>query len=227
MQPYFLPYIGYWQLLNAVDRFVVYDNIQYTKQTWINRNRFLRNGSDTFFTLPLKKASDFAQVVERSLADDFDPKTLLNPLAEAYRKAPCFEQTFPLLERIFSAAAAPNLFDFLLHSITTVADHLGIRTPVVVSSTIPIDHALKAEQKVLAICEALGASRYINSIGGKDLYSREAFAARGIELQFLQARPIEYPQFAHPFVPALSIVDVLMFNPVPVVRGMLTEYDLA
>ena len=56
MQPYFLPYIGYWQLLSAVDQFVVYDNIKYTKKGWINRNRFLRDGTDAVFTIPLKGA---------------------------------------------------------------------------------------------------------------------------------------------------------------------------
>ena len=225
MQPYFLPYIGYWQLLGAVDRFVVYDNIQYTKQTWINRNRFLRHGTDAFFTLPLKKGSDFADVVDRSLADDFDATALLNALADAYRRAPFFAQTFPLLERI--AVATPrNMFEYLHHSITAVAGHLGIRTPVVVSSTIAIDHGLKGEQKVLAICEALGATRYVNSIGGRDLYSAASFADRGIELRFLRARPLEYRQFGQPFVPALSIVDVLMFNPPDAVRHLLTEYDL-
>src|SRR5205809_1520347 len=103
MQPYFLPYIGYWQLLAAVDRFVGYDNIQYAKKGWINRNRFLRNGADAFFTVPLKKGSDFLDIAERSIADDFDPATLLNPLAAAYRKAPCFAEVFPLIERIVTA----------------------------------------------------------------------------------------------------------------------------
>lgn len=225
MQPYFLPYIGYWQLLAAVDRFVVYDNIQYAKKGWINRNRFLRNGADAFFTVPLKKGSDFLNVADRSLADDFDPKTLLNPLAAAYRKAPFFDAVFPMIETIVTAGPR-NLFEYLHHSLVVTADYLEIPTPIVVSSTVAIDHGLKSERKVLAICNALGATRYLNFVGGRDLYSPSTFARNGVELSFIQSRPIAYRQYDNPFVPSLSIVDVMMFNSRDAVRGMLSAYDL-
>jgi hypothetical protein len=225
MQPYFLPYIGYWQLLTAADRFVVYDNIQYAKKGWINRNRFLRNGRDAMFTIPLKKGSDFLDIAGRSIADDFDPETVLNPLAAAYRKAPFFAEVFPLIERIVTAAPR-NLFEYLHHSLAATAQYLDITTPIIVSSSVPIDHRLKAERKVLALCQALGATRYVNAIGGRELYAAPAFAAEGIELKFIQSRPIVYQQFGDPFVPGLSIVDVLMFNARDAVRGMLREYDL-
>ena len=225
MQPYFLPYIGYWQLLAAVDRFVVYDNIQYAKKGWINRNRFLRNGADAIFTVPLKKGSDFLNVADRAVADDFDPKSLLNPLAAAYRKAPFFGAVFPVIESIVTAAPR-NLFEYLHHSIVVTANYLEIRTPIVVSSAVTIDHDLKADRKVLALCTALGATRYVNAIGGRELYSVPAFAGQGIELKFMQSRPIVYAQYSNPFVPGLSIVDVMMFNSRDAVRGMLGEYDL-
>jgi hypothetical protein len=224
MQPYFL-YIGYWQLMAAVDRFVVYDNIQYAKKGWINRNRFLRNGTDAFFTVPLKKGSDFLDIADRRIADDFDPGALLNALASAYRKAPMFGTVFPMLETIV-AAAPRNLFEYLHHSLVVTAKYLDIRTPIVVSSTVPIDHGLKAERKVLAICESLGATRYLNATGGRELYSPAAFAARGLELKFIQSRPIAYPQYGNAFVPALSIVDVMMFNPRDAVHSMLGAYDV-
>ncbi len=226
MQPYFLPYIGYWQLLALVDRFVVYDNVQYTKKGWINRNRFLRNGTDAYFTLPLKHGSDFLDVMDRYIADDFAPRALLDQLAGAYRRAPFFAETFPVIEQVVGAAPR-NLFEYLHHSIAAMAAHLDIRTPLIVSSTVPADHTLKAEQRVLALCDALGATRYINSSGGRDLYSTDAFAARGIELRFLQSRTAPYPQFDDTFVANLSIVDVLMFNSRDTVRRMLSEYDLA
>ena len=225
MQPYFLPYLGYWQLLAAVDRFVVYDNIQYAKKGWINRNRFLRNGADAFFTVPLKKGSDFLDIADRWIADDFDPKTLLNPLAAAYRKAPSFGAVFPIIETIVTAAPR-NLFEYLHHSLVVTAQYLDIRTPIVVSSTVAIDHGLKADRKVLAICQALGATRYVNAIGGRELYSVPAFAEHGIDLKFLQSRPVAYPQYGDPFVPGLSIVDVMMFNSKDAVRAMLGECDL-
>jgi hypothetical protein len=226
MQPYVLPYIGYWQLMGAVDRFVVYDNIKYTKKGWINRNRLLLNGQDATFSLPLAQGSDSLNVDQRELASSFDRRKLVNQFVGAYRKAPQFDAALPLLERVLLNPAT-NLFDYLWHGIHAVRNHLGLQTELVRSSAIAIDHeGLKAQDKVLALCEALGASTYINAIGGLELYRREAFAARGIELRFHKAHPIEYGQFGSPFVPWLSIVDVLMFNPATTVQSMLHEYSL-
>lgn len=211
MQPYFFPYIGYFQLINAVDVFVVYDNIQYTKKGWINRNRFLRGGSDATFSIPLRKDSDFLDVRDREIAPDFDRAKLLNQLKEAYRKAPHFASTFPLIEDVMTCDE-PNLFAFIEQSIRKICSHLGIDTRIVISSTLDIDHGLQAQEKVLALCDAVDADAYINPIGGQELYSKPAFAARGIALEFLRSAPIEYPQFGHAFVPWLSIIDVMMFN---------------
>ena len=225
MQPYFLPYIGYWQLLAAVDRFVVYDNVKYTKKGWINRNRFLRDGTDAVFTLPLRKGSDFLNIADRAVADDFDPSTILNPLREAYRKAPFFNEAFPTIEMIVTAAPR-NLFEYLHNSIEAIAAYLHVQTPLIVSSTIRIDHQITADRKVLAICDALRATTYINSIGGRRLYSAAAFAQQGIDLKFLQPRDLTYRQSDDRFVPNLSIVDVMMFNSKEAVQAMLGEYDL-
>lgn len=222
MQPYFMPYIGYFQLIAAVDVFVVYDNIKYTKKGWINRNRMLLNGSDAMFSLPLKKDSDTLDVVQRELAADFDRTKLLNQLKGAYGRAPYFAQTFPLLERIVRHEDA-NLFRYIHHSLVRLCEHLGITTEIRISSDIAIDHELKSQDKVLALCKAVGATTYINTIGGTELYSRDDFSAQGIELQFIKSRPFEYPQFGAPFVPWLSIIDVLMFNPVDAVRACITS----
>jgi hypothetical protein len=177
MQPYFLPYIGYWQLMAAVDRFVVYDNIKYTKKGWINRNRFLQNGGPAYFTVPLKGASDAATIVERELAGDFDRAKLLRSLAEAYRKAPRFAQVFPVIEQIVQARVT-NLFEYLHHSLVVMASLLEIETPMVISSSVGIDHDLQAGHKVLALCHAMSADRYLNPIGGQELYSGETFGLR-------------------------------------------------
>ena len=211
MQPYFLPYIGYWQLIAAVDVFVVYDNIKYTKKGWINRNRFLRNGVEDTFSLPLRKDSDFLDVNQRLLADSFGRENLLNRFREAYRKAPEFSSVMPLLEEITRNPVA-NLFDYIFGSIHAVCEFLGIRTPLMVSSTIACDHSLKSAERVQAICKALGADTYVNPIGGMELYSKEDFASHGIDLKFLKALPFEYEQSGNAFVPWLSILDVLMFN---------------
>ena len=211
MQPYFMPYIGYWQLIGAVDAFVLYDNIKYTKKGWINRNRFLRNDVEAAFNLPLRKDSDFLDVAQRYLADSFDRENLLNQFREAYRKAPEFSSVMPLLEGIIRNPAA-NLFEYILASIRAICDFLGIKTPLLVSSTIDCDHSLKSAERVQAICKALGADTYLNPVGGMELYSKEDFARHGIDLKFLKALPLEYQQSGNPFVPWLSIIDLLMFN---------------
>jgi hypothetical protein len=228
MQPYFLPYIGYFQLVSAVDRFIVYDNIQYTKKGWINRNRILVNGKDEYITLPLKKGSDYLNVDQRVLADTFeqDAQATLRKIAGVYRKAPHFRDVFPLLEAIYRYDN-PNLFQFIFHSLKEVCRYLQIGTELVVSSTIAIDHGLRAEEKVKALCKAVGADVYVNPIGGTELYTRADFASLGIDLQFLKANPIEYKQFNHPFVPWLSVLDVMMFNSTQQVREYLdTQYTI-
>jgi hypothetical protein len=226
MQPYLFPYIGYFQLLASVDEFVVYDNIQYTKKGWINRNRFLQNGEDVMFSLPLAKASDYLDIREREIADGYNPAALLARFAGAYGKAPFYAQTRPLLEDVLGNPER-NLFAFLHDALLRTAAHLGLETVIRVSSTVPIDHVLAGQDKVLALCEALGATTYINPIGGVELYSRKDFAARGIELHFLQPLPLEYVQFGRPFVPWLSIIDVLMFNELDTVRAWLdSHYEL-
>lgn len=226
MQPYFLPYIGYFQLIRSADVFVVYDDIKYTKKGWINRNRFLLNNRDELFSLPLRKDSDHLHVRDRQLAQSFDKKKLLSKLKEAYRAAPCFEEVFPLIEAIVDCTEL-NLFGFILNSLEQVCAHLGIETPLVASSTLGIDHDLSGQGRVLATCKRLGADAYINSIGGRELYSHEDFAACNIKLQFLQPRACNYRQFGHPFVPWLSILDVMMFNDAASIRqNYLGNYDL-
>jgi hypothetical protein len=222
MQPYFWPYLGYFQLIAAVDVFIVYDNIEYTKTGWINRNRLCRNGEAATFSLPLKKASDFLHVRERELAADFKPEKLLNQIKGAYRGAPCYAETLPLIENVVRYKES-NLFRFLHNSIRETCGYLGIATDVRISSAIMIDHGLKKQDKVLALCRAVGASTYINSSGGVNLYSRDEFQAQGIDLKFIRAEPLEYAQFQHPFVPLLSIVDVMMFNPIETVRGWIAS----
>jgi len=226
MQPYFLPYIGYFQLIAAADVFVLYDNIKYTKKGWINRNRMLLNGSDAMFSLPLRKASDSLDVIERDLAADFQPDKLLSQFKGAYGRAPFFLETFPLLEKIVGCGDR-NLFNYIHNSIVEICRYLDIRTEIRVSSDLAIDHELKSQDKVLALCHAVGTDTYINASGGMELYSKEVFLAESIELKFIKSKPFEYVQFGAPFIPWLSIVDVLMFNPLNVVREHIsTNYEL-
>lgn len=222
MQPYFLPYIGYFQLIAAVDTFVVYDNIKYTKKGWVNRNRMLRNGSDVTFSLPLAKDSDSLGIVERELAADFDRQKLLSQFKGAYSKAPYFDATFPVLTRVVLHEER-NLFHYIHQSIVQLCNYLDIKTEIRVSSEIPVDHNLKSQAKVLALCEALGTDIYVNAIGGLELYRHEDFGLRGFKLQFLKSEPFDYPQFTVPTVPWLSIIDALMFNPLDLVKDRIVN----
>jgi hypothetical protein len=222
MQPYFMPYIGYFQLMNAVDEFVIYDNIEFTKKGWINRNRILVDGKDLTITLPLKKDSDYLNIVERRLADTWinDRRKMLNRLTESYRKAPFFERAFQVVEKCILYEEA-NLFNFIYYSIRQINEYLEIFTKILVSSTLLIDHKLKAEQKVIEICKSLQTNKYINLIGGVELYSKDNFKNAGIELQFLKSDGISYRQFNYEFIPWLSIIDVMMFNSKAEVKEML------
>jgi hypothetical protein len=214
MQPYLLPYIGYFQLINAADKFVVYDNIQFTKKGWINRNRILVNGKDEYITLPLKKDSDFLNIDERKLADTFKTERIkiLRKLSGSYSKAPEFKSVYTLIESVFNNNEE-NLFSFIYQSLQAVCNYLDIKTAFVISSALPINHQLRSQDKVIAICKALHATEYINPIGGVDLYSKETFRQNNIELNFIKATAFDYKQFSNEFIPWLSIIDVLMFNP--------------
>jgi hypothetical protein len=213
--------------MNAVDEFVIYDNIEFTKKGWINRNRILVNGQDSFITIPLKKASDYLDVKDRFLADRWplERKKMLNRITASYRKAQQFDSVYPVIEKcLFSEKA--NLFEFLLNSLNLIKEYFKINTALLISSTLLIDHALKADKKVIAICKARKASVYLNPIGGVHLYTKGAFMNEGIELHFLKAKEVKYNQFNHDFFPWLSIIDVMMFNSREEIMKMLMLYNL-
>ena len=224
MQPYLFPYIGYFQLMNMVDEFIIYDNIQFTKKGWINRNRILVNGTDAYITLPLKKDSDYLNIKDRYLSDDWtiERKKILNRITESYRKAPQFNIVYPIIENILMYEEK-KLFSFIFNSITKINEYLGIKTSVIISSSINIDHSLKAEKKVIAICKAKNCNTYINPIGGVELYSKDEFKNNGLNLQFLKANNIQYQQFNNEFVPFLSMIDVMMFNTKEIVHEHITS----
>ena len=229
MQPYLFPYIGYFQLIHAVDRFVVYDDVAYIKQGWINRNRMLINGRPSFFNVPIKHASSFTLIRDTLIDDDRQhtrwAEKLLKSFETAYRRAPQFPTVFPMLENVF-AGTPTRIGELALASVKAVARLLDLRTTFIESSVIYANAHLKGEERVLAICASEGASEYINMPGGRPLYSRERFEARAVKLAFLDPRPLEYQQFGESFVPSLSMIDVLMFNPVDTVCRYLHAYDL-
>ena len=227
MQPYFMPYIGYFQLINSVDKFIIYDNIQYTKKGWINRNRTLINEKDQLITLPIKKDSDYLNVVERELSESWgkDKSKMLNVIKASYSKAPYFEESYNLISKCLNNPEI-NLFRFIYDSIILINEYLEIKTQMVISSTIDVDHTLKSQDKVLSLCKSQNADVYINSIGGIELYDKETFKQNEIKLNFIKSNPIQYKQFNNEFVSWLSIIDVLMFNSKEQIKEYLNNYTL-
>lgn len=227
MQPYFLPYIGYIQLVNAVDKFVLYDDVNFINRGYINRNNLLMNGQPLLFTIPLQNASQNRLIREITLTEDKSwQKRLLKTVEQSYRKAPHFETIYPIFTEIL-AYESDNVGDYCRNALQRVCDYLEIGTEIVPTSSIYRNTHLKAQERILDICRQEKASHYINPQGGMELYDRNIFAENGIKLSFLKAKLTPYPQFKAPFVPALSILDVLMFNTVYEVRELLNDYELA
>lgn len=222
MQPYLFPYLGYFQLIRAADGFVVYDDVNYIKGGWINRNFILAQGGKQLITLPLQGASP-NKLINQVEVDGRQNK-LLQSIRHSYGKAPYFSAVYPVLEDVLSQKER-NLAHFLDYGLRQVCAYLGLRPQWHVSSRLKKDNGLRGQDKVLAICEELGASHYINVPGGKALYDRDSFAKRGMQLSFIQPRTVSYRQFGKDFIPSLSIIDVMMFNDKTQCAALLEEYD--
>lgn len=227
MQPYFFPYIGYWQLINSVDVFVVYDDVNYIKNGWINRNNILLNKSKHLVTLPLQGASSFSLINQIKMAPNLKVKQkLLKTFSTAYSKAPNFSSVFPIIEETV-CCESDFISDAIFYSIKKIAEYLNIDTEIVLSSSLlNKNNDLMAQDKVINICKLLNGNQYINSIGGMDLYNKDDFKTEEIDLSFIKPNLIEYKQFGSDFVPGLSIIDVLMFNSPEEIRKMLDSYEL-
>lgn len=227
MQPYFMPYIGYFQLINSVDLFIVADNMQYTKRGWFNRNKFLANGSELQFTIPVKKAERHLNVNQRYLAHNSisERNRILKQIKNSYANAPHFDENYPIIRRPF-LNETENLFDFIYDSIIELYNALQITTEIKILSTIDVNHQLKAQDRIIEVCQEFEADIYINSYGGKSLYETKVFKDNGIDLKFIRSKEIKYSQYNNPFVPWLSIIDVLMFNDIKTVKKFLNDYDL-
>ena len=225
MQPYLFPYIGYWQLLQSSDCFVVYDDVNYINRGWINRNRILINNAAGLISLPLLKASQNRKIneIEIAPATQWQRRMLLS-VEMAYRKAPCFQQVFPLIEHLLTFKSS-NLAQFLTYQIQTIASFMGLTSRIVPSSQIYNNAHLTAQDRILDICRLEGATRYINAQGGQSLYEPLAFAEAGIELQFIAMRVLPYRQRGKVFTSHLSIIDVLMEVGADGIRPHLEAYD--
>lgn len=226
MQPYFLPYIGYFQLMAAADKFVMFDDVSFIPRGWINRNRLLLNGTAHTFTVPLRGASPNRLICEIELDGEQGwRKKLLRTIRQAYGKAPYYAQVFTLLERVINFPSL-RLDDFLLNSLREVVRYLSLEVEIIETSRIYRNAHLKGQDRILDICRQEEANIYINPIGGVELYDQARFSKQDLSLYFLRSRPISYSQGKEGHVAWLSIMDVLMFNEPTTVQRLLREIDL-
>lgn len=230
MQPYIFPYIGYFQLIKAVDKFVIYDDVNFIKQGWINRNRILINGKEHLFTVPLEGASSFKLIRETELNYKFFKAweiKFLRSLEQSYKKASNFKECFDLIQKVLKRIEGQNnIASLAVASIVEVVNYLGLKTEIELTSTVYNNQHLSAQSRVIDICIMEGASTYINPEGGQSLYNHAVFEEHGLQLKFIKANLEEYEQFNLPFSKGLSIIDVLMFNSKERVKEMLNEYSL-
>ena len=225
MQPYFFPYIGYFQLIHSVDTFVLYDNIQFTKRGWIQRNKILNSGMIEYISLPIKNDSDYLNINQRVLAENFQEqmKKNINKLINGYQQTKNYNLVFPTIKECL-LAEKENLFLYLFHTLVEILKIIGISKNIISSSTLNIDHALRGKEKVIAICKELDAEIYLNPIGGVELYDKNEFRKNNIKLQFIKPILKPYQQISKEFVSSLSVLDVLFNNDREDLHSLINSY---
>jgi len=228
MQPYFMPYLGYVQLMHLVDTFVVYDDVNYINRGWINRNNVLVNGNKTMLTVPLQGASQNKKINEIGISGDPKwRKKMLRSVEMSYKKATYFEQAFALFSQSISSDEK-QLAVFLKDSLISLAEYLDLDVNIISSTDRFNNEDLKKGDRLMDICIQLGDMEYINPIGGQEIYTKEQFMEKGVAIKFLEMIPKPYPQLGNSeFVGYLSILDVLMNNSPEFIREeLLGEYKL-
>lgn len=227
MQPYIFPYLGYFQLINAVDVFVLGDDLQYEKESWINRNRILANGIDKLISFPLKKDHHRARINERVFADTIDAEIerMLKMIRNCYANALSFAEFYPLLDACMRCPER-KVVVYAARLIRTLCDYLGIATPIHMASEFGLPEQMDKQDRVIRTVRLLEGETYVNPIGGVSLYEEDYFKRNGLMLRFHRMNDFTYGQFGKPFIPNLSIIDVLMFNSRERVMEMLDFYTL-
>lgn len=230
MQPYIFPYLGYFQLINAVDEFVFYDDVNFIKQGWINRNQLLNNGKPLKFSIPLEKPSSFRPINETKINFNLFAKwkhKFLKTIEQTYTKAPHFEEVYPLVQEVLEVANGTDISELAIDSNERVCKFLDISTQFYRSSKdFRNTENYDREERLIGICKQLNASRYINALGGQDLYTKTDFKNAGIELSFIKPELKSYKQFENDFLPGLSIIDILMFNDKSSCQLLLNDFEL-
>lgn len=225
MQPYFLPYLGYFQLIAASDCFVVYDNVQFIKNGWIERNRYLLDGEPKWFGISLAKGSHDQLIMDKRISPHFEVQPLINKLAFAYRKAPNVEPTLAWLEALLNIPAQ-NIAELNERLLRSCCSLLGITTPFLRASEWEPSGHNKAQARVINLIQAVGGTSYLNPAAGGFLYQAADFAKAGYTLELLKPALPVYTQGSQPFITALSILDAFMFNDLQAVSAWVHQGDI-
>jgi hypothetical protein len=221
MQPYLFPYIGYFQLIASVDKFVFYDDVNFIKNGWINRNRVCLAGEARYLTFPLAGASPFQKINEVLVQEDHVwRKKVAEQMRHAYSKAPHFEVVHAMVSKSLLSGES-TISEIAKNSVIDVCNYLSLTTEFVMSSSIYDNSNLTGADRVIDICRKELADEYFNPSGGKDLYDAAAFNAAGLGLHFIAPKLPAYPQLSSQYIPGLSIIDVLMFNDRDAAREMI------
>ncbi len=213
MQPYFFPYLGYFQLVQAVDHFVFYDDVMFIKKGWINRNRILMQGNEFLFTIPLEKQSQNKTIRESTVSwgKEF-PNKFMNQLDSAYKKAPNYAEVRCLVEQVLNRKFE-SLADLASESVQATWAYLGLEKKFYQSSQLSVSEDFGRAERLIEITKSLGESSYINAVNGQELYEKGFFKENGIDLHFLKPNLNPYLQgTTKEFVNGLSMIDVLMWN---------------
>jgi hypothetical protein len=211
MQPYFFPYIGYFQLLNAVDTFVVYDNVNYIKKGWINRNRIILNKQEHLLTLPVQDISQNKHINQHFLnSPQLEFERIKKKLFFAYNKSPNYLGLKRLIDDCFSYEET-NIAIFNAYCLSVIAKYLGISCNFIMSSDLDLDLDVfkNPQDRIIQIIKQLDGDQYLNLPGGQKLYNHETFESENIGLEFIQPNTLEYLNLAEKFIPNLSILDII------------------
>lgn len=228
MQPYIFPYIGYYQLMSAVDVFVILDDVNFIMRGWINRNNILVNGKANLFSISLDHPSQNKLICETKLKfPQKERDSLLKTVQLAYKKAPFFNYFYPVFEEIINYEN-DDLTSYLHNSIEKTCHYAEIQTKILLSSKIEKNNNLKSENRIIEICKKMNTKIYINPSGGKSLYVQQNFQKENIELNFINTlfEKIRYKQFNNSFTENLSFIDILMFNSKEEIHNLLKQYTL-
>jgi hypothetical protein len=223
MQPYFFPYLGHFALIANVDTWIVFDVTQYTPKTWINRNRVLHPTSGaTWVSVPLRNSSISIKIREARILDvSAAAKSTLGKLSHYRRKAPHARQVEEIVKATFAAVGDDDsLVALNVAGLDAVCAYLSVpfRRTICSQMNLRLPDRLRPGEWAPEVASRVGATTYVNPLGGRALFSVEEFEKRGVALEFLKVKDFIYPTGSFPFMPNLSILDVLMWNSPEVVR---------